>query len=154
MLKNEDAKQKILVDITRTDGRHLTGHLVLPLASDLVRSLNNGVNFLEFEHLDGTVQMIAKASIQDVASQSIAKAPSLKTADTTDPHAVLGIPRTASAAEARTAYLRLTKLYHPDQFTSVQLPDEVARYMSTMFSRSNTAYTLIKSRSDAETETV
>ena len=114
--------------------------------------MNNSVNFLEFEHLDGTVQMIAKASILDVASQSITKAPTLKSADiAADPFTILGINKTATAAEARAAYLKLTKQYHPDQFTTVRLPDEVVQYLSAMFNRSNNAYTLIKARSEAET---
>jgi len=34
---------------------------------------------------------------------------------TTDPHDVLGIPRDATLAEARSAYRRLAELFHPDR---------------------------------------
>lgn len=151
MLRDENAKQKILVEITRQDGRLIVGYLIVPRGSDLTRFLNNNARFVEFEDLGGTHQMIAKQSMVDVTSKSLAGSVDLKVPNSHDPYTILGVPKSADAAEARAAYLKMTKLYHPDQFNSVRLPDEVVRYLAAMFDRSNTAYNLIKSRSRLET---
>jgi curved DNA-binding protein CbpA len=95
--------------------------------------------------------MIAKQSMVDVTSKSLAGSVDLKVPNSHDPYTILGVPKSADAAEARGAYLKMTKLYHPDQFNSVRLPDEVVRYLAAMFDRSNTVYNLIKSRSRLET---
>jgi DnaJ-domain-containing protein 1 len=150
MLRDENAKQKILVEIMRQDGRSMVGYLIVPQASDLRRFLNNNAQFVEFEDLDGVHQMIAKQSMVDVSAKSLAGSPDIKVPNAQDPYMILGLTKTAGSAEVRAAYLKLTKLYHPDQFNSVRLPDEVVRYLAAMFDRSNTAYNLIKSRSQSE----
>ena len=61
------------------------------------------------------------------------------------PFAMLGLKPNAEWSEVRKSYVRMTKLYHPDQYSTVTLPIEVLQYMSEMFSQSNTAYNLIKS---------
>ncbi len=62
-----------------------------------------------------------------------------------DPYSLLGLPKGADWSEVRKSYLTLTKRYHPDQYSTVDLPEEVVQYMSGVFSQSNTAYNLIKS---------
>jgi len=146
MFNNEDAKKRILVRITRSDGEHLTGYLMLPMASDLTRTLNNDVKFLELEDFTGNVRLIAKSSVIELSTEDLKQA-ALNTPDAGqafDPYRVLGLTQDATLAEVRKAYLGLTKKYHPDQYSQVVLPEDVAEYMSAVFSQANTAYNLIK----------
>src|SRR5262245_18062707 len=48
-----------------------------------------------------------------------------------DPHAALGIPLTATASEIRTAFLELTKRYHPARFG--YLSSELQRLSNEVF---------------------
>lgn len=148
MFANEDARKKILVRVLRSDGETLIGNLLLPLVADLGRSMNNDVKYLEFEDLSGDVRLIAKSSIVELQSETLKAKVELKNNEpepNADPNALLGLPKGASWADVRKSYLKLTKRYHPDQYSTVELPEEVVQYMSGVFSQSNTAYNLIKS---------
>ncbi|MFY0611981.1 MAG: J domain-containing protein [Hyphomicrobiaceae bacterium] len=148
MFSNEDARKKILVRILRSDGETLIGNLLLPLVADLGRSMNNDVKFLEFEDLSGDVRLIAKSSVVELRSETLKAKVELKNVDpqpNADPYTLLGLPKGADWSEVRKSYLKLTKRYHPDQYSTVDLPEEVVQYMSGVFSQSNTAYNLIKS---------
>lgn len=148
MFSNEDARKKILVRILRSDGETLIGNLLLPLVADLGRSMNNDVKFLEFEDLSGDVRLIAKSSVVELRSETLKAKVELKNVDpqpNADPYTLLGLPKGAGWSEVRKSYLKLTKRYHPDQYSTVDLPEEVVQYMSGVFSQSNTAYNLIKS---------
>lgn len=119
---------------------------MLPMASDLNRTLNNDVKFLELQDFSGAVSLIAKSSVIELAAQDLKRA-ELRMPDAGedfDPFEVLGLTREASLGEVRRAYLELTKKYHPDQYSQVVLPEDVAQYMSAVFSQANTAYNLIK----------
>jgi len=144
---DENAKKKILVQILRSDGEQLTGYLIVPMASDLTRSMNNDVKFLELQDFSGAARLIAKSSVIELSMQEPKKKAELKTpvaGENFDPYKVLNLPSTASTAEVRKAYLDMTKKYHPDQYSQVTLPEDVSEYMSAMFSQANTAYNLIK----------
>lgn len=148
MFSNEDARKKILVRIVRSDGETLAGNLLLPLVADLARTMNNDSKFLEFEDFSGNVRLLAKSSILELQSETLKAKVELKNTDpdpSADPYALLGLPKAASWADVRKKYLQLTKRYHPDQYSTVDLPEEVLQYMSGVFSQSNTAYNLIKS---------
>ena len=102
----------------------------------------------EFEDFSGNVRLLAKSSILELQSETLKAKVELKNTDpdpSADPYALLGLPKAASWADVRKKYLQLTKRYHPDQYSTVDLPKEVVQYMSGVFSQSNTAYNLIKS---------
>ncbi len=58
---------------------------------------------------------------------------------------ILGIPRTASAQEAKEAYFNLAKTYHPDLFKQ-SLPEDVKNKVSEIFNRINKAYQTISNK--------
>jgi DnaJ-domain-containing protein 1 len=147
VFSNEDAKKKILVTILRSDGDELVGNLVLPVMADLVRTMNNEIRYLEFEDLRGNMSLLLKSSIIELRTESLKQKPKLQnTKDANaEPFAMLGLKPDAPWADVRKSYVRMTKLYHPDQYSTVTLPDEVLHYMSEMFSQSNTAYNIIRS---------
>lgn len=47
-----------------------------------------------------------------------------------DPYVVLGVPKTADAAEIKKAYRKLAKKYHPDQSTEAKAKDKFAEVSS------------------------
>ena len=60
--------------------------------------------------------------------------------DSFDPYSVLGVVRGATFDEIRQAFVRLSKLYHPDLYANVALPGEVKDYLAAMARRINAAY--------------
>lgn len=148
MFSRDDHRKKLLVEIVCIDGSVLRGNLVIAATSDLVRTINNDVRFLHFEAIDGETRFVAKDAVAQIVPREVPKAVSLNPRDdvSLDPYALLGLKPDATLSEARTAYIRMTKRYHPDQFSSVQLPDEVSRYLSSMLARSNSAYTMIRAQ--------
>ena len=151
MFSRESQTKKLAVEIVCLDGAVLRGHLLVPMTSDLVRTINNDIRFLHFESYEGASRFIAKAAIAQIASLDMPRAQPLRTpaAGDQDPYAILGLQPGAPWAEVRAAYLRMTKRYHPDQFESVALPDEVVKYLAVMFARSNAAYTAIRDAIEA-----
>jgi hypothetical protein len=63
MFANENATKKILVELSLSDGKTLTGHIVLAVAADLMRTMNGDTKFLEFVELGQPTRYIAKAGI-------------------------------------------------------------------------------------------
>jgi curved DNA-binding protein CbpA len=57
-----------------------------------------------------------------------------------DPHGVLGLKPGATHEEAREAYVRLAKTYHPDRYAAIELPREVRDYLAVMARRVNAAH--------------
>ena len=64
----------------------------------------------------------------------------LQEADGSCPSEILAISQGASRVEARDAYHKLVKQYHPDQFSNIALPPEVAEYLLATVLRLNAAY--------------
>ena len=60
--------------------------------------------------------------------------------DAFNPFAVLGVTAEANEEEVHRAYINLSKIYHPDQYTTTGLPAEVRDYLSSMARRINAAY--------------
>jgi DnaJ-domain-containing protein 1 len=147
VFSNEDAKKKLLVTILRSGGEQLVGNLLLPVMADLVRTMNNEIRYLEFEDLRGNISLLLKSSIIELRTETLKQKPNLKgnKDPNAEPFGVLGLKPDAQWGDVRKSYVRMTKLYHPDQYSTVTLPDEVLQYMSDMFSQSNTAYNIIKS---------
>ena len=66
-----------------------------------------------------------------------------------DPFAVLGVAPELARDDAREAYLRLAKTYHPDRYASADLPREVRDYLAVMVRRINAAHDTVADE-DAE----
>lgn len=96
---------------------------------------------------DGQRKFIAKHQIAYVEPVEPLRKPTLKTPGGrfTDAFAMLGVPRTCTLEEAKTAYHAKAKLYHPDVFSGYTLPEEVSTYVNDMFRQINTAFTEIRS---------
>lgn len=131
-------------EVTLADGSVLKGKFVIMSARSIYEVLNGETKFLEFETYGGERSLIAKATITAI---SLVNAPSggglrarLRDDQDFDPHSVLGLAPGSSWEQVRAQYLKLSKTYHPDLYSSVALPDEVHDYLAAMARRINAAY--------------
>jgi hypothetical protein len=154
MFQNEGCNDtRLAVEILMADGRRITGRVTVPYGSQFVKQLNGSTRFLEFEDVDGTAKFVSKDSVVEIVEQMAKKPPKLepsKAMENDNPFVVLGVPADANHETVRSAYARLAKQYHPDQFNAVTLPDEVTSYMTRMFERISTAYQVLNRREMAD----
>jgi hypothetical protein len=83
-------------------------YMFVPPTLEVGDVLNDDRDFLPFEHIDGTVAMIAKKCIRSVVPMN-----SGQRVDTNDPHDVIGVDPSASDAELQTAYHKATARFTP-----------------------------------------
>ena len=138
----------VSVEASLDDGRIIKGKVAIPLQKTVYDVLNGPNMFLEFEPFDGERQLIAKATVRAVKLLSVARGPNLaqrlRDADGFDPHTILGLTRSASWEDVKSAYHRLAKSYHPDRYSSAELPAEVRDYLASMARRINAAYAALE----------
>ena len=132
-----------LAQVTLCDGRTLAGKILIAETSNLTRVLNSEASFLEFETHDGARSKIAASAIVEVAQTDLPNVRRLNVDDTVNPYKVLGLEKGANAKEVKAAYISMTKLYHPDRFSSMDLPKEMSNYVDEMSRRINSAYSLL-----------
>ena len=132
------------VRLVLTDGSEISGHIAIPLTTQLDRHLNNGDVFVAFSDHEGGTQFIAKAQIAAVKPVTVPRASQLsrRLAEGTsfDPHDILEVERGSGPDAIRQAYVMKARLYHPDRFSGADLPREVASYLKAMQQRVNLAY--------------
>lgn len=141
------------VEITTDSGDALTGRLLIAGGRSLVELLNSNVSFLEFEPYGGDRIFFAKSALRNVKLINAGRAPDLgpraRDLDGFDPFTILGITRTASFAEARTAFHALSRLYHPDRYAQADLPNEVREYLAAMARKINAAFAALETADKA-----
>lgn len=150
MFNNENDRDKLLVEMNLSDGRVFKGNLLVVKSSTLSRTLNNDSQFLEFESMEGTVRMIAKKAISDVRSIDMPKPIDLgaKTERSdTDPYRTLGLAANAAPADIHDAYIRMSKIYHPDKFSGADFPKEIMQYLDSKIRAINAAHELLTGKS-------
>jgi DnaJ domain len=146
--KSDRAEGAGCAEVTLANGRELKGKFNLPPGRTLAETLNGGSNFMEFEPFGGDLVLIAKSAVQAVKPINVPSAPNLsagvRETDAFDPYAILRINRDAGAEDVRKAFLDLAKTYHPDKYTTVDLPTEVRAYLSAMARRVNAAHDAVQ----------
>ena len=136
------------VSIRMLDGATLRGTLSKGHNSGLEAILSKETPFLEFISKDGQRKFLSKHQIAYVEPVEPLRKPTL--APKNDPRFVdaftfMGLQRNCSLEEAKSAFHRMAKMYHPDTFSGYDLPEEVQRYVASMFKQVNTAFTEVKS---------
>lgn len=146
--RNRNAEGPVSVEITLRDGRTVRGKLVLPPGRTLTEVLNGAAVFVDFEPYGGDRTFLAKASLEAIRSVDMPSTPSLgggrRGTDPADPFTILGIAPEAEPEEIRRAYLKLAKIYHPDRYSTADLPPEVREYLAGMAQRVNAAYETVE----------
>lgn len=133
--------------LTLTDGTELKGRVAVTAGRTLIDALNGTALFIEFEEYAGARTYIAKhaiASLRLINPQRGQSLPRMRDTDGFDPHQILGLPLGAPFEDVRAAYLGKAKVYHPDRYSSAELPDEVRRYLEDMSRRINAAFSALE----------
>lgn len=130
------------------DGTAMRGFIIAGITGQLEQTLNKDVPFVEFISHDGRRAFIAKSQLAAVEPVEPLRKPSLgmRKQGTATCFEVLELEPTCTYDEARDAYHRLVKLYHPDLYANATLPKEVIRYATDMFSQISSAWAEIKQR--------
>jgi DnaJ domain len=135
------------VAMTLSEGDEIVGKLTIPVGRPVFEFFNGPHAYVEFEPFDGDKRYVAKTSIRAVRVVQVPRPANLqqrlRDLDGFDPYGVLGVPRGASYDEIRTAYIGLAKVYHPDRYTSAELPEEVVSYLEGMARRINAAWSVL-----------
>jgi hypothetical protein len=143
------------VELTLKDGEVICGRLYMPVTRSLGDELNAQSGFLEVEAFDGERSFLSKQSVVTVRSLALPRNDQLtrqmRQIEGFDPHAILQVPRDADRDAIRSAYHRLVKMYHPDRFTGIELPPEVAEYLSAIVRRLNAANSMLQASTRGET---
>lgn len=131
-------------EITLHSGEIMKGRFYINASRAIYDVLNGESQFLEFETYGGEKAWIAKATLASVRMINVPAANGLnaRMADQAhfDPYQVLNVSMTTPWDDVRAAYVKLSKIYHPDLFAGVTLPREVSDYLSAMARRINAAY--------------
>ncbi len=132
------------VRLVLTDGSEISGHISMPVTTQLDRFINNADVFLAFSDHEGGMQFIAKAHIAAIKPVAVPRATQLSRrlaeGASFDPHDILEVEHGSGPDAIRQAYVMKARLYHPDRFAGTDLPREVASYLKAMQQRINLAY--------------
>lgn len=141
---SQHQQMTVPVEVTLEDGDQLRGKFIVPATRSLFDVLNTPGAFIEFEPYGGERSILSKTAVKVVRLVNAPAAVNLsaraREIDQFDPHAILGVAREMPFEEVRQAYLRLSKLYHPDRYAGLDLPAEVREYLAAMARRVNAAY--------------
>ena len=144
MFNSGNDKKSIPVILRLQDGRSMSGNILIAMSSDLPRTLNGEGCFIEFETVNGDRSFIAKMSICEAIPNEIPKVRKLETGTDSDqdfnPYRILKIAPGSDIKTVRDAFVSRARLYHPDRFSTVELPEEMARYAQNMSRLINAAY--------------
>jgi DnaJ-domain-containing protein 1 len=137
---------RALVALTLDDGSVVNVSIKMSLTNKIADSLNSAEPFLDIVTSDGEQMFIAKSSIRQARLLDVPKANQLnlqrRVSDRAvfDPFAVLKLAKGSDFEDIRQAYLRLSRIYHPDRMGGFELPEEMLEYARTMQVRINLAY--------------
>ncbi len=148
----------IPVELTLGDGSLLKGRFLIASGRNLFEYLNSAGGFIEFEQYGGERAYIAKSTIASLKPVNVPKPVNLaarqRDLDTFDPHSILGVAPSTPHDEVKAAWHRLSKTYHPDRYSSVELPPEVRDYLATMARRINAAYAALETGNQSAKRTL
>lgn len=142
---------RALVSLTMADGTAQTVNMRLPLSGKLADALNNSDLFLDVLGNDGDQFFLAKADVRKVKLVDVPKANQLnmqrRNSDRSqfDPFQILKIEKGADGPSVKQAYHAMVRLYHPDRYANMELPEEMKSYAAAMLVRVNLAYEQLSS---------
>lgn len=142
---------RALVSLTMADASVLAVSMRLPLSGKLADALNNSELFLDVLGADGTQFFLAKADVRMVKLVDVPKANQLnmqrRNSDRSqfDPRQILKVDGSADGAAVKQAYHAMVRLYHPDRYANMEIPEEIKTYAAAMLVRINLAYEQLSS---------
>jgi cation transport regulator ChaB len=134
----------VQVTITLTSGEKLRGAIGVTRGRKLGDLLNSGAPFILLESDDGRPVYLSLASVQQITSNQMPQADQLeesrRSLEASSLYQILNVEETCDLATLQHKHRELAKLYHPDQYTNVRLPEEVTKYINDMARRINMAF--------------
>ena len=138
----------VAVEITLDDGVVITGRAALPPSRAVHKLLDGPDPFLFVDMFDGEGAFVPKVSVKALKLVNPVRTQTLYlpvvNATSFDPYKVLGLAKGADWDAIKSAYHAMTKLYHPDIYSGVALPPEVAAYLDGRAKQINAAFRLLK----------
>ena len=151
--KVDNIDHAVPVELVTMDGETTKGRMMIAQGRNVFEVLNGPGAFIEFEPYAGERSFMAKASIRNVRLIDVPRAQNLnqrlRDLDGFDPHGILGLATTASFDEVKSAWHRLAKVYHPDRYSTAELPPEARDYLANMARRINAAYAALEAPKQA-----
>lgn len=144
----DKSTQSIEVSVRMLDGAVIRGSLSKGQAPTLEGVLSKETPFLEFVSKDGQRKFLAKHQIAYVEPVEPLRKPVLTNMNDpryTDAYTILGLQKGCTFTDAKIAFHNKAKQYHPDNYSGIELPVEVERYVNDMFRQINTAFTELRS---------
>ncbi len=138
---------QVPASIRLTDGSILVGTVNCGITGKLENVLNQENSFVEFMSKDGHQRFITRHQIASVEPiETTGKIPTLHAAETgaSEPYAAMGLVPGCSMEQAKEAFHRLSKMYHPDKWSGEDVPREIAKYASDKFRQINAAFTVVR----------
>ncbi len=146
-MNGDTDRNKLEVAVRLMDSTVLRGWIIAGITGKLEPTLNKETPFIEFLTPDGRRSFIAKSQISMVEPVEPLKQPQLNVRNgNVSCFDLLGLENNCTFDQARDAYHRLVKLYHPDLYATAKLPPEVIRYATEMFSQISAAYAEIRQK--------
>ncbi len=144
----DSSNPPIEVSVRMLDGAVIRGHLNKGQSASLEGVLSKDTPFLEFISKDGQRKYLSKHQIAYVEPVEPLRNPTLK--PQIDPRVatarrILGLHDGCTFTDAKIAFHQKAKQYHPDNYSGIELPDEVEKYINEMFRQINTAFTELRS---------
>lgn len=136
------------VSIRMIDQAVIRGALMKGQNATIEAILSKDTPFLEFVSQQGQRKFIAKHQIAYVEPVEPLRKPELPKADSRfmDAFTMLGVSKSCTLDEAKTAYHARAKVYHPDAYSGLHLPVEIDQYVNDMFRQINTAFTEVRNQ--------
>jgi DnaJ-domain-containing protein 1 len=133
------------------DGQKLHVNVISPRALlRLPELIAREERFLDCESLDGERFILSKAAVKLVRNREIAEVKDLndlvQDKNGFDPYRILKVEKGHKPGAVREAYHAQVRIYHPDRFASIELPQEVNNYLTAMIRRINMAYDMIENK--------
>ena len=144
----EQSSKTVEVSIRMLDGAVIRGSLSKGQSGSLEGVLSKETPFLEFVSKDGQRKFLAKHQIAYVEPVEPLRKPVLASMNDpryTDAYTILGLQKGCTFSDAKMAFHEKAKQYHPDNYSGIELPEEVSRYVNDMFRQINTAFTELRS---------
>lgn len=151
---DNSSEPTVAVALSLDTGETISGRAALPKSRQVHRLLDGEEKFLYVETFEGEGQFVPKDTIKSlkVIPTERARPLSLSFPDATGfcPYRALGIDKGAPWDEVRAAFHRLTKLYHPDKYASLELPAEVKAYLESKAKEVNSAFRMLRAAANGK----
>ena len=122
----------------------LKGTILISPRPQSARGHERAEPFLEFDCVILGEMVLAKNSLRSVRRYTLPNVDQLqkrmKQAEDLNAHQVLKLPKGADKRAVREAYIAQARIYHPDRYAMIELPEELSIFLNAMTRRINSAY--------------